>query len=317
MYSDDGRTWTTDVLSPELAEYSGFMSRGGWAVTGSPLSRRTASDSRDLLRSDGSQWNRVDLPGSEPAWPDLPIESGNVVLVPDDGGDFGFWVSIDDEPFVFREAPWDWPQDTIDPTGRATFLAAPDGGFIAVTGVHDVHPNDRNLADGDRDNATLMWAEVWTSPDGITWQNQGLPGFLADDVIGRTVFFNIRAVIETLEVSVFNSSGFNRPIGATRVGVSVSTDGVDWSPVRDPEFPIGADCWIFTTNMGYLCAGMTVEPETAFELSLSTDGVKWATIEPPEIDFESYGFVGAASHGGVGDLLFVSFGDMWIGHFEE
>jgi hypothetical protein len=313
-FSTDGRNWTTDPLSPELAEYQAFGSKGEWAVAGTGEWQQRPSDTRVLLHSDGLQWNVVDLPGSEGGWPEFPIVSGASTLVPQGGADQDFWVSVAGGPFEPQDTPWDLPRDMLDGHPDATILAAPDGGFIALLTVVDVHPDDRNLPDRARDNSTLTWAELWASPDGIEWQNQGLPGFLAEDSIGRSLLVSVRSHGGTLVSSVYSANAERRDTGETLLGDHKSTNGLAWTPESaNPN----SECWIQTMNMGYLCAGMTSEPETAFELSLSTDGDTWATIEPPEIDFESYGFVGGASHGGVGDLLYLSFGDMWIGHFEE
>jgi hypothetical protein len=210
----------------------------------------------------------------------------------------------------------------VDGYSDTTILAAPDGGFIALTTVTDVHPDDRDLPDDQRDNSTLTWAELWTSPDGIAWQNQGVPGLLAEDAIGRSLVVSVRSQVGALVWSVYSANAERRDTGETLLGNFTSTNGLAWTPGSIGPDPSTADidsseCWIHTMNMGYLCAGWAMEGEEAVELWLSTDGDAWATIEPPEIDFESYGFIGGSAVGGVGDLLYVSFGDMWIGHFDD
>jgi hypothetical protein len=192
----------------------------------------------------------------------------------------------------------------------------------ALMTAFDVHPDDRDLPDDRRDNSTLTLAELWTSPDGIAWQDQGLPGFLAEDAIGRSLVASVRSHLGTLVSSVYSANAERRDTGETMLGNFTSTNGLSWTPASiepDPSAAVidNSECWIHAMNMGYLCAGLTMEPEDEVQLWLSTDGDTWATVEPPEIDFESYGFVGGASYGGVGDLLYVSFGDTWIGHFND
>lgn len=318
-YSQDGRTWTTDPLSPELAEYQAFTSSGEWAVAGTGEWQQRQTDSRVLLRSDGAQWHEVDLPGAESSWPELPIVSGTSTLVRQGGTGQNFWVSTADGPFEMYEAPWDWPQTTDGEVSGLTILAAPDGGFVALTTYNGVHPDDSDLADGERDpSSALISAEIWTSPDGIVWTNNGAPGFLAADAISRSIYVTIRPHLGELLASATYNGAERRDTGNTVLGDYTSTNGLHWAPVPGPDATRVAEseCWIHTMNMGYICASIRIEPETMFELQLSKDGETWVDINMPEVDFESYGFVGGAAYGGVGDILFLNYGDTWIGLFE-
>lgn len=318
-YSHDGRSWTTDPLSPELAGYQAFTSRGQWAVAGTGEWQQSTTDSRVLLRSDGTRWRRVDLPDSESSWPELPIVSGTSSLVPQGGAEGSFWVSNGDGPFQMHDAPWDWPPATAGGYSSVGIVAAPDGGFVALVTYYGIHPDDSELADNERDaSSTLRFAELWTSPDGVLWDNNGLPGFLAADALNRSLNVTIRSHGDELVASASYNGGERRDTGQTVLGNYTSRNGIDWAPSSgiDPTDFGESECWVHTMNMGYICASIRTEPETMFEILLSTDGETWVDVNLPEIDYESYGFVGGAGHGGVGDILFLSYGDMWIGLFE-
>jgi len=318
-YSHDGRSWTTEPLSPELAGYQAFTSRGQWAVAGTGEWQQTTADSRVLLRSDGTRWHRVDLPGSDSSWPGLPIVSGTSSLVPQGGAEDSFWVSVGDGPFEMHDAPWDWPPTTAGGHSSVTIVAAPDGGFVALVTYYGIHPDDSGLADNERDpSSTLRFAELWTSPDGIRWDNNGLPGFLAPDAVNRSLTVTIRSHGDELVASASYNGAERRDTGETVLGDYTSRNGLDWvrSAGTDSTGEPESECWIQTMNMGYICASIQTEPVMMFEFVLSTDGETWVDVNLPEIDYESYGFVGGAAHGGVGDILFLSYGDLWIGLFE-
>jgi hypothetical protein len=307
LFSRDARTWSTDPISPELADYSAFRSEGQWALGGTGDFNLKG----DLLRSDGSQWRQVDLPASGDAWPQMPVVSGTSVLA-STSDDSGFWVSNDDGPFEFVEAPWVWPEDMLDPWTNAPIVAAPDGGFVALVTVNDVHPNERN---DPGDTQTLTMAELWTSPDGLAWQNHGLPTIVPNNALGRRpVVINVQSDPNHILVS--------RSLDGTDAGNQylTSTNGLDWEN-EGATYPTGTgvpgaytECRTSTGNFGYFCGHWGYSGDSGFIPWLSTDNESWQKLDPPEIDFEAYDVDGPTS-GAVGDVIFVGYGDIWIGQF--
>ena len=312
LFSDDGTNFTTVPSSPVLTDRRVFRSDGKWALTGQSM-WESSGEARDLLRSNGTEWVKVDLAGVDVPWPDIPLQSGDVVVVPNHSdGDEGFWVSTNDGPFAFVEPPWVWPEDTIDPRFDHTILAAPDGGFVALLWVSDAHPDNRDLPDDQRDNASLVWAELWTSSNGLEWENHGLPAFIASELITTRTIVEFERADDRLFATLHPVDCCGGPLG-----VYSSTNGLDWQPDVPPsdgiegvnrptqdEYP-----GLQVTNFGYLDVERRQVSDSVTETIfwISIDGQTWEEIRPP---LEQDGlFRNVYSGNGIGDLIYATFID--------
>ncbi|MEN8040587.1 MAG: hypothetical protein ABFR95_03700 [Actinomycetota bacterium] len=320
LFSADGREWTSTPSSSGLEDYRVFRSDGDWAVAGQSM-WRSSGLSRDLLRSDGEHWVKVDLGDDGEVWPEIPLVVGDSTVVEVDTGDFR--ISVDGAPHVNVEVPWQLPSDSVDAYMFTQVLAAPDGGVVGFVSVQDVHPTDRDLPDDSRDNSALVLAEVWTSADGIDWVNHGLPSFLSSASINQEILFRVKTENRVLHVTVSAVNGEIPPIG-----VFTSTDGLTWKvsdgpvqgsveenrPSSDPEMPV------YRATFGYVdFEGVHEGDPHHLRIWLSVDGEAWEEVQGID-EPDGIGFIGGTSHGAIDELIYAGFGGdgaiIWIGHFE-
>ena len=320
LFSKHGVTWTTTPGDTGLEGYRVFRPEGDWALAGDSMFQSSGS-SRDLLRSDGERWVKVEFEGQADDWPQIPLESGNVLVVQESDDDLQ--VSTNGGAFQHVAAPWSFPADTDDPTFNTTMVAIADGGFAAYIEMADAHPNNRDLADNERDNASLIFAEVWTSPDGVNWTNHNLPTFLDPGDINKRLGLGVEEKDGELRASV---GAVDYGGAATRE--YTSTDGLTWRRTSAPDStPIEANRpatqeyrVLQTTDLGYIDSETEYRDDRiAMRYWLSSDGITWEEIPGIAIpdDFDA----AAASVGAVGSILFAGFGGdssaVWVGHFEE
>ena len=90
----------------------------------------------------------------------MPVVSGRAVVVQDESTDDAHWASPDGGSFEYVEAPWTWPSGVVDPWSDLQLVAVPDGGFAALLTLYGVHPDEEDLPDDRRDNATLKFAVI-------------------------------------------------------------------------------------------------------------------------------------------------------------
>jgi hypothetical protein len=319
LFSEDGRTWTTTPLSPELADYRVFRSEGEWAHAGESM-WETSGKTRDLLRSDGSQWVVVDLPGADPQWPEIPQQAGGTLLVESGQDDSAFWVSTADGLGERQMAPWAMPANVVDPQDSVAIVVLPEGGYGALVTVHGVHPDEEHLDDDSGDNATLRFVEMWTSPDARNWTNHGLPEF-ARESMDQEHGIDIRQSDNVIVVEV-------RAVeGGQEVASHYSTNGIDWERGDPPS--VEADA-VAARPSDAKWPGLQ---ETAFgfadfngdmgqpEFWVSADGRSWELVQaPPTAEWEPPS-TGGGSMGAARDVLFHSWGGsqgavIWVGYFE-
>jgi hypothetical protein len=315
LFSDDGVTWTTTPSDPGLEGYRVFQPEGDWAVAGHSMWQSSGS-SRDLLRSDGERWVKVKFEGQADDWPQIPLESGKVLVVQESDDDLQ--VSTNGGAFQHVAAPWSFPAASVDPTFNSTMVAIPDGGFAAYIEMVDAHPSNN-----ERDPLYLTFAEVWTSPDGVNWTKHHLPTFLEPGDINKRLGLDVEEKNGELRASV----------GAVDYGGAApreytSTDGLTWRRTSAPDStPIEANRpatqeyrVLQTTDLGYVDSETeNRDDRLAMRYWLSSDGTTWdeipGVVEPDDFD------TGGASVGAVGSILFAGFGGdsaaVWVGHFEE
>ena len=200
---------------------------------------------------------------------------------------FGVWLATDGGSFEFHPAPW-----TGSMLKPPLVVALPTGGFAAF-----VLPEE---------DGVVGRTQLWTSSDGVTWVDQGLPAFLTDVDGVEDVF--VRPWIDGLRAEVLTSDGFE---------AWESADGLDWTP--QALFP--PETRVFGTTFGYVAVSSSHLDTETFEFWVSTDGEVWEPLEAPPgshtPDGGGYGRAGAA-----GDVIYLSVGEddgsrfIWIGRFE-
>ncbi|MDH4143526.1 MAG: hypothetical protein OEV61_13035, partial [Chloroflexota bacterium] len=253
--SDDGLDWTpvsTEFTS--LSHEHGFDTVDGrWALTsGSQVLHRT---------NDG--WSPVDLPSLS----QLPVQSGDVTLIPGVLSTADVFISDDGAGFEQVQMPY----------ALASLMAVPDGGFIA-------------FPDG------VSGGLIVSSRDGRTWNEHRAPGFLSGEPaqveVGRQVD-RLLALVEAADGrhTVWSSTdGVDwrletpairypdaianieiKDFGLLAGGDFVSVDlGRSWAhvPSRDPE-DVGSG------NGGLVVGGRTSD---TFYLHAGSGGQRWMSV---------------------------------------
>lgn len=214
-----------------------------------------------------------------------------------DGGSLtyaGGWVEDESGEFAWVDFPW---------MTHAQLVVLPAGGFAAFEFEYD----------WERQEDPLVAATVWTSTDGVTWTDQGPPGFSTEE----SQHVNVQVFGESIQATVI--VGHNDATGMEEGRVYQSTDAINWNEV-DSSFPTWIDR--HEVDFGEVITSM---PQSRHQFWVSTDGgSNWQEVEGPPGSHEPSGPGGGyGGAGAVGEIMFVAFGSdqgprtLWIGRFEQ
>jgi hypothetical protein len=213
------------------------------------------------LSEDGIVWDRLDDASGvfQDASSIRAVTAGDSGLVA--VGDGAFLDGAPGDPLVwFSPDGMQWSRSVLPNGKRAFDVVATDTGYVAVGRAERIQGED-----------ILDAGAVWTSPDGITWnQIAEDPATFADAYL--------TAITETDQGLV--------AVGAlaqdTGFGVWTSPDGNTWTKrLVDTSFPGPMILWDVTEGTpGVLAAGDT-------GLWLSPDGVTWQDVADPDFRVRS------------------------------
>ena len=176
----------------------------------------------------------------------------------------GVWASSNGGVFSSHEVPWARP---------GPMLAVPEGGFAAYEGLHSHQP-------ANPPEQTL----IWTSTDGISWEDRGTPGFVSGP-------FDQIEVVEAgpqLLATLYRGNSINHWL---------STDGVTWVERGPTSLPPWAA--ISPTDFGFVAMDFSRGERHRFWIS--ADGENWEAIRGPTSPPAS---LVSRPYGVAGELLF-------------
>ena len=220
---------------------------------------------------------RIEVEANEVAFTDVETDEAIHTLIFEDAGDAtsyaqglvngfglefsGAYVSSNGGEFSLHGTPW---------PGRVTMLAVPDGGFAAYESFFSQEPG--------------LQMRVWTSRDGISWEDRGTPGF----VNGPFDQAELSESGPNLRATLYSGDSINSWL---------STDGVAWAEEGPTSLPPWAA--IYPTEFGF--AGFDFSRDDRFRFWISADGENWEAIQGPTSPPAS---LVSRPYGAAGDLLF-------------
>jgi hypothetical protein len=202
----------------------------------------------------------------------------------------GGFVSRDDgATWSWVDFPWELPTTYV--------LAVPDGGFASF--VVDYRWQE---------NPAIAEFSVWTSNDGESWVDRGIPGFPMSAV--RYVDLEASSADRLIATVV---TDFDPQTGLEEGIAYVSTDALTWEAL---DIPVAPGSRAYRTNFGEVIAS-PLSSRRPFWVSVD-GGSDWTPIDGPSSrPIEGYDVAGAA-----GDVMYVGFGaypdgprTLWIGTF--
>ena len=194
----------------------------------------------------------------------------------------GVWV-VTEDGVVSYQPPWE---------RQTTILSLPSG-FVAFEGV-----NEWPRAEDDEHH-------VWTSADGVEWENMGRPAFLPE---GYYEFVELDRLGDLLVAELVAQWGAEGPTDITRW---VSPDGVNWVE-EETALPVFA--YIQPAEWGWAAVEWLDDGVRFF---VSTDAETWEAVSGPADTKNAVWFRDA---GTVGDMLYLQIEngpnrELWIGRF--
>ena len=173
----------------------------------------------------------------------------------------GAWVSSNGDDFSWHGTPW---------SGRVPVLAVPDGGFAAYERLFSQEPG--------------LQTRVWTSADGISWEDRGTPEF-------------VNGPFDHAEVAEAGPNLLATLYFGDSISHWLSKDGLTWVERGPTSLPPWAA--IYPTEFGF--SAMDFSRGERHRFWISADGENWEPIMGPTSPPD---FFVSRPYGAAGELLF-------------
>ena len=282
--SPNSESWAIVSGASLFRVFSRTTINGRWALAYAPdIQLFDRLNGFQIFQIGDANWAPVQLP--DPILPQIegmsfhwtlsqPVESESVVVIPFFAREFvlrlsgeigvevsGAWVNSDGDDFSWHATPW---------SGLVKVLAVPGGGFAVYEGLSSQEADPE--------------ARVWTSRDGITWEDRGAPAF----VNGPFDQFEVMAAGPNLLATVYIGDSVNHWL---------SKDGLTWAERGPSSLPPWAA--IYPTDFGF--AAMDFSRGDRQRFWISADGENWEAIQGPTSPPAS---LVSRPYGVSGELLF-------------